>query len=362
MSEGHEGIFQQMERDGHEQVVFCYDRATGLKCIIAIHDTTLGSAVGGCRMWPYASEEAALADALRLARGMTDKAAISGANHGGGKVVIWGDPATAKSEALFRALGRFVQSLGGRILTGTDVGTEKEDFVYARMETPHVGGLPEAYGGGGDTAAITAFGVWQGMKAAAAHLWGDDSLRGRHVALQGLGKVGSRLLDHLVAEEALVTAADIDAERLAEVCRRYPALRTAAPEAIYDLPCDIFAPCGLGGILNDETIARLACRVVAGSANNQLKEPHHAEALHRRGILYAPDYVINAGGLIQVVDELQGYNRERAWQKAAGIYQVLLRIFAVSRDEGITPLAAADRLVADRLHQVAQVQRIYTPG
>lgn len=362
MAEGHEGVFAQMAKEGHEQVVFCYDRATGLKCIIAIHDTTLGPALGGCRMWPYGSEEEALEDALRLAKGMTYKAAISGADHGGGKAVIWGDPARDKSEALFRALGRFVHSLGGRFLTGTDVGTEKEDFVAARMETPHVGGLPEAYGGGGDTAAITAYGVWQGMRAAAAHVWGDESLKGRHVALQGLGKVGTRLLVHLMEEGAEVTVTDVAPARVAEVCRQYPAVRAAAPEAIYDVPCDIFAPCALGGVLNDETIPRLRCRVVAGSANNQLEAPQHGEALHRRGILYAPDYVINAGGLIQVVEELKGYSRERAWQKAAGIYQVLRRIFALSQEAGIPPADAADRLVEERIAAISRVQRIHASG
>lgn len=362
MAEGHEGVFAQMAKEGHEQVVFCCDRTTGLKCIIAIHDTTLGPALGGCRMWPYASEEEALADALRLAKGMTYKAAISGANHGGGKAVIWGDPACEKSEALFRALGRFVQSLGGRFLTGTDVGTEKEDFVAARMETPHVGGLPEAYGGGGDTAAITAYGVWQGMRAAAAHVWGEDSLKGRRVALQGLGKVGSRLLAHLMEEEAEVTVADVAPERVAEACRRFPGVQSVAPEAIYDVPCDIFAPCGLGGVLNDETIPRLRCRVVAGSANNQLQAPEHGGALHQRGILYAPDYVINAGGLIQVVDELKGYSRERAWQKVAGIYPVLRRIFTLSQEAGIPPAEAADRIVTERIEAIARVQRIRTSG
>lgn len=362
MAERHEGVFAQMAREGHEQVVFCYDRATGLKCIIAIHDTTLGPALGGCRMWPYASEEEALEDALRLARGMTYKAAIAGANHGGGKAVIWGDPGKDKSEALFRALGRFVHSLGGRFLTGNDAGTKKEDFIAVRMETPHVGGLPEAWGGGGDTAEITAFGVWQGMRAAAFHVWGQDSLKGRRVALQGLGKVGLRLLRYLAEEGAEVTVTDIAPDRVAEACRQFPSIRSVSPDEIYDVSCDIFAPCALGGVLNDETIARLRCRVVAGSANNQLQAPEHGRALYRRGILYAPDYVINAGGLIQVVEEIKGYSRERAWRQAAGIYQVLRRIFALSQEAGIPPEEAADRLVEDRIEVIARVQRIHTSG
>jgi len=355
------GVFERMMSDGHEQVVFCYDRATGLRAIIAIHDTTLGPALGGCRMWPYASEEAALEDALRLARAMTYKSAATGQNHGGGKVVIWGDPAAEKSEALFRALGRFVGTLGGRIVTGTDVGTDKQDFVWAKQESPWFVGLPEEEGGSGDTAVLTAYGVWLGMKAAARFVWGDDSLRGRRVALQGLGKVGTRLLGHLLEEEARVTVTDIRPERVAEICATHPGVAAVAPDAIYDQPCDIFSPSALGGVLNDETIPRLRCAIVAGSANNQLAERRHGDLLYEAGILYAPDYVINAGGLIQVADELLGFHPERARRKVAALYDLLLRIFAISREEGIPTCLAADRLAEQRIEQIGRLGRIYVP-
>jgi leucine dehydrogenase len=355
------GVFERMQRDGHEQVIFCYDKATGLKAIIAIHDTTLGPALGGCRMWPYATEDEALEDALRLSRGMTYKSAASGQNHGGGKAVIWGDPKTDKSEALFRAFGRFVQTLGGRFITGTDVGTEKTDFVWSQLESDYLVALPEEYGGSGDSAIITAFGVWKGIKACAYAVWGSDSLKGRRVAVQGVGKVGSHLVEHLVDEGALVTVCDVNPENVRRVTEAFPQVQVVAPEAIYRVPCDIFSPNALGGIINDETIPQLTCKIVAGAANNQLREPRHGDELHRRGILYAPDYVINAGGLIQVADELMGYNRDRAFRKAAAIYDRLLQIFAISREEGVPTYIAADRLAERRIAEVAQLHRIYVP-
>lgn len=355
------GLFERMARDGHEQVVFCYDRATGLRAIIAIHDTTLGPALGGCRMWPYATEEEAVEDALRLARGMTYKSAASGQNHGGGKVVIWGDPATEKSEHLFRALGRFIGTLKGRIITGTDVGTDKTDFVWAKLESPWFVGLPEEEGGSGDTAVLTAYGVWQGMRAVARFLWGDSSLRDRRVALQGLGKVGTRLLTHLLEGGAQVTVTDIRRERVEAVCAAHPQVSGVEPEAIYDQPCDIFSPTAMGGVLNDETIPRLRCRAVAGSANNQLAEPRHGDLLHRKGILYAPDYVINAGGLIGVADEILGFDPERARRKTAAIYDQLLQIFAISQREQIPTYIAADRLAEQRIARAGRLRGIYIP-
>jgi len=355
------GLFERMARDGHEQVVFCYDKATGLRAIIAIHDTTLGPALGGCRMWPYATEEDALEDALRLARSMTYKSAASGQNHGGGKIVIWGDPATDKSEPLFRALGRFVGTLGGRIVTGTDVGTDKADFVWARQESPWFVGLPEEEGGSGDTAVLTAYGVWQGMRACSRFLWGESSLRGRRVALQGLGKVGSRLLEHLLEDGAQVVVTDLRPERVEAVCAAHPGVVGVEPAAIYDQPCDIFSPTALGGVLNDETIPRLRCAAVAGSANNQLAEPRHGDLLHSRGILYAPDYVINAGGLIQVADEILGYNPDRARRKTAAIYDLLLQIFAISEKERVPTYIAADRLAEQRVERAGRLRGIYIP-
>lgn len=355
------GVFEQMIRDGHEQVIFCYDRATGLKLIIAIHDTTLGPALGGCRMWPYASEEEALTDSLRLAKGMTYKSAAAGQNHGGGKAVIWGDPQTEKSEELFRALGRFVGTLRGRLVTGPDMGTDKNDFVWANLESPWFVGLPEHHGGSGDTAVLTAYGVWRGMKAAAQFRWGSDSLQGRRVALQGLGKVGRHLLIHLLEEGAFVTATDLQTERVAEVCAFHPNVTGVGIDEIYHQPCEIFSPCAMGGILNDGTIPRLRCQIIAGSANNQLLDLRHGDQLHRLGILYAPDYVINAGGLIQVAEELKGWDHGRAKRRTEAIYDTLLQIFAISRDEQVPTYLAANRLAERRIDRVAQVQRIYMP-
>lgn len=354
------GVFDRMEKDGHEQVLFCYDKATGLKAIIAIHDTTLGPALGGCRMWPYGTEEEALEDAMRLSRGMTYKSAASGQNHGGGKAVIWGNPRTDKSEELFRAFGQFVQTLGGRFVTGTDVGTEKTDFIYSRMESPHLVALPEEYGGSGDSSIITAYGVWRGMKAAAMHMWGNNSLKGRKVAVQGLGKVGYHLVEHLSDEGAEITVTDILPENI-QRARDSFSVRVVSPEEIYDQECDIFSPNALGSVINDVTIPRLTCQIIAGAANNQLTEPRHGEELHRRGILYAPDYVINAGGLIQVADELQGYNRDRAFRKTSMIYERLLEIFAISKAEGIPTHAAADRMAERRIGKMAQLKRVYMP-
>ncbi|MDF2628157.1 MAG: leucine dehydrogenase [Symbiobacteriaceae bacterium] len=355
------GVFERMQRDGHEQIIFCYDKVTGLKAIIAIHDTTLGPALGGCRMWPYDSEDAAVEDAFRLSRGMTYKSAACGQNHGGGKAVIWGNPRTDKSEEYFRAFGRFVETLGGRFITGTDVGTEKTDFVWSAMESSYLVALPEEHGGSGDSSIITAFGVWKGVKASAMATWGSDSLKGKRVAVQGVGKVGFHLVEHLVDEGATVTVCDVVAENVKRVKETFPGVTSVAPEAIFDVECDIFSPNALGAVINDETIPRLKCRVVAGAANNQLKEPRHGDQLFDRGVLYAPDYVINAGGLIQVADELLGYNRDRAFRKTAQVYDRLLEIFEISRRERIPTYLAADRLAERRIAKVGALNRIYVP-
>jgi leucine dehydrogenase len=355
------GVFERMEKDGHEQVIFCYDKGTGLKAIIAIHDTTLGPALGGCRMWPYPTEEEALVDALRLSKGMTYKSAVSGNNHGGGKAVLWGNPKTDKSEEYFRAFGRFVETLGGRFITGTDVGTEKTDFVWSAMESPYLVALPEEHGGSGDSSIITAFGAWKGIKASAQTVWGSDSLKGKKVAVQGVGKVGYHLVEHLVDEGAIVTVCDVVAENVRRVKEAFPNVAAVAPDEIYDVECDIFSPNALGAIINDATIPRLKCKVVAGAANNQLKEPRHGDELFRLGILYAPDYVINGGGLIQVADELLGYNRDRAFRKTAAIYDRLMEIYAISRKEEIPTYLAADRMAERRIAKIGQLGRIYVP-
>ncbi|ADU51264.1 leucine dehydrogenase [Thermaerobacter marianensis DSM 12885] len=353
-------VFDKLEAMGHEQVVFCYDRATGLKAIIAIHDTTLGPALGGCRMWPYASEEEAIVDALRLARGMTYKNAAMGLNFGGGKSVIIGDPRRDKSEMLFRAFGQFVDSLGGRYITAEDVGTGTDDMAYVAMETPHVVGLP---GRSGDPSPATAYGVFRGMKACLGEVFGDESFQGRVVAIQGMGHVGYHLARLLHEAGARLVVTDVDPERARRAAREFGA-QVVSPEAIYDVECDVFAPCALGAILNDQTIPRLRCRIVAGSANNQLAEPRHGEELARRGILYAPDYVINGGGVIHVADEYApgGYDRDRAFARVATIYDKVKAILTVAREQGITTAEAADRLAEQRIRDIAQLRRLHMPS
>lgn len=354
-------VFDAMARHGHEQLIFCHDKGSGLKGIIGIHDTTLGPALGGCRMWKYSREEEAVLDVLRLSRGMTYKSAASGCNYGGGKVVIWADPRTEKSEELFRSLGRFVEGLQGRFITGTDVGTTYNDFVLASQETGYVVALPEEFGGSGDSSLITAFGVWKGIKACAQEVFSTDDLRGRTVAVQGLGKVGHYLIKYLHDEGAILYGTDIVEENIRKATASVP-VKIVAPDDIYAVPCDFFSPNALGAIINDDTIGRLNCRAVAGAANNQLAEPRHGDLLQERGVLYAPDYVINAGGLIQVADELQGFNRERAFRKAAAIYDLLLKIFAIARDEGIPTYRAADRLAEQRIGKVGNLHKTYIGG
>ncbi|MDI6823211.1 MAG: Glu/Leu/Phe/Val dehydrogenase [Bacillota bacterium] len=353
-------VFAAMARDGHEQLCFCREPVSGLRAVIAIHNSTLGPALGGCRMWKYAREEEVIRDALRLSRGMTEKNTAAGLNYGGGKCVIWGDPARDKSEALFRALGRFVEGFRGRFITGTDVGTVSSDFVWASTETLYVVALPEEYGGSGDTSVTTAFAVWKGMKACARVAFGDDSLRGRTVALQGVGKVGAHLAQHLHEEGASLVACDANPDRLEEVAARIP-LRKVDPEEIFDVECDIFSPNALGGVLNDVTVPRLRCRVVAGAANNQLEELRHGDMLKERGILYAPDFIINAGGVIQAADELEGYNRDRALRKVAGIYDQLLEVFRIAAEQDISPARAAYVYVERRLRSLGALGRILVP-
>lgn len=351
-------IFRYMEEHGHEQLVFCYDKASGLKAIIGIHDTTLGPALGGCRMWAYASEDEAIVDVLRLAKGMTYKNAAMGLNLGGGKTVVIGDARTDKTEEMFRALGRFVESLNGRYITAEDVGIGTADVTMISQETDHVVGLP---GKSGDPSPATAFGVFQGMRAAAQHVWGDESLTGKTVAVQGLGNVGYHLCRHLHEAGAKLVVADIYEDRVERVVNEFGAT-AVAPDEIHAVECDIYAPCALGAVINDETIPALKCKIVAGSANNQLAEPRHGDELHKRGILYAPDYIINGGGVINVAYELSagGYDRERAYAHIATIYDRLQRVFATSRDEDIPTYKAADSLAEQRIGKIGAVQRIRT--
>jgi leucine dehydrogenase len=341
-------IFEYMQKYDYEQLIFCQDAASGLKAIICIHDTTLGPALGGTRMWTYNSEEEAIEDALRLARGMTYKNAAAGLNLGGGKTVIIGDPRKDKSEAMFRAFGRFIQGLNGRYITAEDVGTTVEDMDIIHMETKFVTGISPAFGSSGNPSPVTAYGVYRGMKAAAKVAYGEDSLKGKVVAVQGVGNVAFNLCKHLHEEGAKLIVTDINQDNVRRAVEAFGA-ESVDPEKIYDVNCDIFAPCALGGIINDETIERLKCKVVAGAANNQLREERHGDMLEQKGIVYAPDYVINAGGVINVADELQGYNRERALKKVEGIYDNILKVFEIAKRDGIPSYKAADRMAEERI-------------
>ncbi len=354
------GLFDSLEDYGHEQLLFCRDRATGLRAIIAIHDTTLGPALGGIRMRPYPSEEAALDDVLRLSRAMTLKAAMAGLNLGGGKAVIIGDPRADKSEALFRAMGRYIQGLGGRYVAATDIGTAVDDLISVRMETPFVTGLPEAWGGLGDTSILTGLTVYLGMKAGAEACWGSDSLAGKRVMIQGAGKVATHLMEQLQKEGAELLISDVLGDAVQRAAERFGATVVSA-EDVYDVACDIFSPNALGAVLNDDTIPRLRCRLVCGGANNQLAEDRHAEELHRRGILYAPDYVVNSGGVISGECELLHTPRSRAETLAQRVGATTRKVFAVAARDGVSPAAAADRLAMERIEQVAQVRRSYLP-
>lgn len=346
-------IFKYMEKYDYEQLVFCQDEASGLKAIIAIHDTTLGPALGGARMWTYASEENAIEDALRLARGMTYKNAAAGLNLGGGKTVIIGDPFKDKNEEMFRALGRFIQGLNGRYITAEDVGTTVTDMDLIHEETNYVTGISPAFGSSGNPSPVTAYGVYRGMKAAAKEAFGFDSLEGRTISVQGLGNVAYKLCEYLHNEGAKLVVTDINQAAIDRVVNDFGAT-AVAPEEIYSQEVDIFSPCALGAILNDETIPQLKAKVVAGSANNQLQDSRHGDYLHELGIVYAPDYVINAGGVINVADELYGYNSERAMKRVEGIYDSIEKIFTISKRDGIPTYVAANRLAEERIARVSK--------
>jgi leucine dehydrogenase len=349
-------VFELISGSKHEQVVFCNDPETGLKAIIAIHNTVLGPALGGTRMWTYRNEFEALNDVLRLSRGMTYKAAVSGLNLGGGKAVIIGDSRKDKSEALYRKFGRFVDSLGGKYITAEDVGTSTRDMEYIAMETKHVTGLPESMGGGGDPSPVTAYGVYMGMKASAKFTWGQDTLSGKKVLVQGVGHVGENLVRHLTEEGAIVCISDINEEQLKRISAQYNA-EVVKPEDIFDFNMDIYAPCALGATLNTENISRLKCAIVNGAANNQLAdESVHGPMLVEKGIVYAPDFVINAGGLINVYSELISYNRQRALTQTEHIYNVTLEILNKSREEKIYPQLAAMRLAEKRISDIGKVK------
>jgi leucine dehydrogenase len=351
-------IFADIKELGHEQLVLCHDPSCGYLGIVAIHDTTLGPALGGTRYWQYASTDDAITDALRLARGMTYKAAVAGLNLGGGKSVIIGDNKRIDREALFRAHGRFIETLGGRYITAEDIGTSPADMEYVKLETNHVAGL---MGLSGDPSPVTAYGVYMGMKAAARVRWGSDDLSGKTVAVQGAGKVAYYLSRHLHAEGVTMIVTDIDGAKVKRCVEEFGA-KAVAPDAIYDQKADIYAPCALGATINDDTLKRLQVAVIAGGANNQLAEPRHGDALEAKGMLYAPDYVINGGGVINVYGELHRWPEERSRKKAGEIYDTILRIFEIARRDGIPSYLAADRLAEERIGAVASLDRMWLRG
>lgn len=339
----------------HEQVAFCQDAATGLKSIIAIHNTTLGPAVGGTRMWAYANENEALTDVLRLSRGMTYKNALAGLNIGGGKAVIIGDARTQKSEALMRRFGKFVDGLGGKYITAEDVGISTKDMEFVKMETDSVVGLPEYYGGGGDPSPVTAYGVFMGIKASVKELTGSDSLSGKKVLVQGVGHVGEYLVEHLTKEGAEVMIADIYEDRVKAVTSRY-GVKAVSTEDVYKQKMDIYSPCALGATVNDDTLAQLTCSVICGAANNQLKdEKIHGALVREKGIIYAPDYLVNAGGIINCFWEMKGYNRQAALAQAEGIYNTALNIFKKSSEENIPTYLAANKLAEARIEAIGKI-------
>ncbi|HEX2773370.1 MAG TPA: Glu/Leu/Phe/Val dehydrogenase dimerization domain-containing protein [Micromonosporaceae bacterium] len=355
------GVFSTgSETVGHEQVVYCHDKQTGLRAIIGIYSTALGPALGGTRFYPYATEEDALHDVLDLSRGMAYKNALAGLDLGGGKAVIWGDPEQIKTEPLLRAYGRFVESLHGRYYTACDVGTYVADMDIVARETRYVTGRSVEHGGAGDSSILTAWGVFQGMRAAAEHKWGTPSLAGRTVGVAGLGKVGKYLTAHLTDDGASVVATDVSEKAVEWARQTYPQV-DLVPDAgaLISSDIDVYAPCALGGALNDDTVAALRATVVAGAANNQLAHAGIEKVLADKGVLYAPDYVVNAGGVIQVADEIEGFNFERAKLRATRIYDTTREILRLADADGVPPAVAADRLAERRMADVGRLRTIY---
>ena len=348
-------IFDYLEEYDYEQLVFCHDRNSGLKAIIGIHDTTLGPALGGTRIWDYKTEEEAIIDVLRLSRGMTYKNAAAGLNLGGGKAVIIGDPEKIKSEQLFRAFGRYIEGLGGRYITAEDMNAGTKDMAYIHDETDFVVGLE---GKSGNPSPVTAIGVFRGIMAAVNEVYGSDDLNDKVVAVQGLGAVGYDVCRLLYEAGAKLYVTDIRKESIERAVAELGAI-AVAPDEIYKVECDIFAPCAMGAVINDFTIDQLKCKIVAGSANNQLADKKHGDMLMEKEILYVPDYVINSGGVINVYEEIKGYNKERAMNRASGIYDSVKKIIEISKRENIPTYQAADRMAEERIEKMGKVKTIY---
>lgn len=348
-------IFQYIANSGHEQVVFCQNSDSGLKAIIAIHNTVLGPALGGLRMWPYKSEAEALNDVLRLSRGMTYKAAVSGLNLGGGKAVIWGDPAKDKSEALFRSFGRFVQSLNGRYITAEDVGIDVNDMEWVLKETEYVTGVHQVHGGSGDPSPFTAYGTLQGLLASLNHKFGNEEVGKYSYAVQGVGHVGMEFVRLLREQGARVYVTDINRELVQRSVEDFGA-EAVDLDQIYDVPAEVYSPCALGGTVNANTLPRLKCQIICGAANNQLANDEIGDEVERRGILYAPDYAVNAGGLMNVSLEIDGYNRERAMRMMRTIYHNLGKIFQIAKRDKIPTYKAADRMAEERIATIGKIK------
>jgi valine dehydrogenase (NAD+) len=344
----------------HEQVVFCNDSATGLKAIVAIHSTALGPALGGTRFYPYACTDDAIVDVLNLSRGMSYKNALAGLDLGGGKAVIIGDPAELKSEALLRAYGRFVQSLNGRYFTACDVGTFSEDMDHIARECDFVTGRTVAHGGAGDSSVLTAYGTFQGMRAAAEQVWGEPTLAGRTVGVAGVGKVGRHLVRHLIEDGAHVVVTDVHAPSVEAIRAQFPQVQAvASTDELVASEIDVYAPCAMGGAISDEVLEVLRASIICGAANNQLAHPGIEKQVDERGILYAPDYCVNSGGVIQVADELEGFSFDRAQQRATGIFETTRQVFELAKADSVTTAEAADRLAERRMREVGRLRGIH---
>jgi leucine dehydrogenase len=352
--------FDLMDKHGHEQLVFCFDRTTNLRAIIAIHDTTLGPALGGTRMWDYASESDALKDALRLSRSMTYQAAVADCDTGGGKAVLWGDPQKDKSEAYFRAFGRFVEGLGGRFVTYGDLGTDDRDLRYVRRETDQVAPFVARGALGTDGARVTAYGVFWGMKACCKMVFGVSTVRDRRVVIQGVGEVGTHLARYLHQEGARLIISDIVYDAMKRVQDEIPEAEIARPERIFECDCDILSPCALGGVINQETLEQLKCKIIAGAAYDVLESDLIGDLLFKKGVLYAPDFVISAGELFQSADRMEPVAPEASLKRAEEIYEVLARVLERARRENIPPFRAARKMAVERIESVGRVRAILT--